>query len=108
VVAPTQADFKMSRLTDLWRRFRQAGALARESILIGLCLLTGLLLIPAAIYLVGVRLFGSYEHGSYLRFVGDIASGAFGGSWPFLMLIAGPYAGLWALRLWRRAMRQGQ
>jgi hypothetical protein len=96
-------EFMMSGLASLWRRYQQSGRLTRECMIFGLCLVLGWLLIPAAIYLVGMRLLGPYEHGGYLQFVADIAGGVFSGSWPFWLLVSGPYLGLWAQRLWRRA-----
>ena len=93
----------MNTLSNLWRRYQRGGPLMREAALFGLCLLLGWLLIPVAIYQVGLRLLGPYEHGSYLKFVSDIAGGVFSGLWPFWLLVLGPYLGLWAFRLWRRA-----
>jgi hypothetical protein len=92
------------RLTNLWRRYRQSTGLAREAVHFALCLLVGALLIPAAIYLVGVKVLGPYEDGGYFSFVADIARSAAVGSWPFVLLVLGPYLGLWMLRLWRRTM----
>jgi hypothetical protein len=93
----------MNGLSTLWRRYQQSSALVRELAIFSLCLVLGWLLIPVAIYLVGMRLLGPYEHGSYLQFVLDIAGGVLSGSWPFWLLVLGPYLGLWAYRLWRRA-----
>ena len=70
-----------------------------------LCLLAGMLLIPAAIYQVGMKLLGPYENGGYFSFVADIARSAVVGSWPFVLLVLGPYLGLWLLRLWRRVIQ---
>ncbi len=92
----------MNGLSTFWRRYQRSGPLMRETVIFGLCLVLGWLLIPMAIYLVGIRLLGSYEHGSYLNFVTDIASGVFSGSWPFWLLVLGPYLGLWTYRLWHR------
>jgi hypothetical protein len=92
-------------ISDLWRKYRQSRGLPRECIQLALCLLLGLLLIPAAIYLVGMKLLGAYENGGYFAFVSDIARSAATGSWPFVLLVLGPYLALWTLRLWRRVMR---
>jgi hypothetical protein len=96
-------EFMMNGLSTFWRRYKQSSPLTREVAIFSLCLTLGWLLIPVAIYLVGMRLLGPYEHGSYLKFVTDIGSGVFSGSWPFWLLVSGPYLGLWAYRLWRRA-----
>ena len=93
------------RVSGLWRKYRQSRGLPRECMHFVLCLLLGLLLIPAAIYLVGMKLLGAYENGGYFAFVIDIARSAASGSWPFVLLGLGPYLALWSLRLWRRVVR---
>ena len=92
----------LSGVSRLWRKYRHSRGLAREAMHFLFCLVAGAILIPAAIYLVGMKVLGPYEHGGYLSFVLDIVVSALRGSWPFLLLVLGPYLGLWTLRLWRR------
>jgi hypothetical protein len=80
----------------------------RELLTIGLCLIAGLLLIPGAIYFVGLKLLGPYDRGGYFNLVGNIASAVIQGAWPFCLLVLGPYIGLWVLRFWRLALRSSR
>jgi hypothetical protein len=92
----------MNPISRLWRRYRRLDGVTRELATFALCLLLGVLVIPAAIYLVGLKLLGSYSNGGYFAFVRDISVALGSFSWPFWLLALGPYLGVWLLRIWRR------
>jgi hypothetical protein len=95
----------MASLKKIWRSYRQARGLRRELITIGLCLCTGLLLVPLAIWLVGTRLLGPYANGGLWNLLGDFFRGLASGSSAFWVVALGPYAALWILRLLRRGLQ---
>jgi hypothetical protein len=95
----------MKSLRSYWRQYRSSRGPVRELTTLGLCLVTGVLLVPGAIYVAGRSLFGAYANGSYWHFIGDIAAQLVAGSLLFWLLVLGPYGAVW---LWRGARRIGQ
>ena len=84
-------------LLDLLARARRSteSRLSRELILLGLLLITGLVLVPLAIWVVGNRALGSYTHGSNpnagpLALLGDFYAGLTSGAPSYWVVALGP------------------
>ena len=97
----------MNTLSRQWRRFRGTRGLKRELLTILLCLLLGLLLGPALVYLAGQPVLGPYANGGYPRFMGDMLRSLATGSLPFWLFALGPYGVVWVWRVLRWSFRAG-
>lgn len=78
--------------------------LRRELILAGICLVLGLVVLPALIYLVGTQLLGVYGGGPHIgSFYGDFFRNLFSATPRTWFIVVAPYLALWLLRLifWR-------
>jgi len=84
----------------------QANRLQRELRYLGLIAGFGLVVLPFLIYLAGVMTLGPYE-GGLMAFLGSLY-GSFVRLEPtaWLLLLAGPYALFWVLRLLTRPLRR--
>lgn len=72
----------------------------RTELLLFLGLLaTGLLLLPAAIYIVGKAVFSDYGGGDYFDFYANLFKALFGGELSVLFLLLSPYLVWQSLRL---------
>ncbi len=80
--------------------------LQREALLFAILGLAGLLLLPAAIYLVGQAVFGDYGGGSYFDFHGRLLGRLLAGEPSVLFLLLSPYLVWQALRLSVRLLRR--
>lgn len=96
----------MASIANLWKSWRSTRGAQRELIVLGICLLIGMLLLPVAIWLVGDRLLGDYAHGGVGSLLADYYRGLAGGSLAFWIVAAGPYAAVWCVRLLRRGLRR--
>lgn len=84
----------------------QAGRLRRELRYLGLIAGFGLLLLPFLVYLAGVKTLGPYD-GGLTAFLGSLYGSLLRlepGAW--ILLLAGPYALFWVLRLLTRPLRR--
>lgn len=95
----------MVSLKRLWQGYRQSSGVNHELMTIALCLACGLLLVPAGIWLVGVRLLGPYGNGSFWNLLVDFVRGLAAGSLSFWVVALGPYALVWITRVLRRGLR---
>jgi hypothetical protein len=78
--------------------------LRRELIIAATCLLIGLAILPALIYLVGTFLLGAYGGGPHIgSFFGDFFRNLLSGALRTWFIVLAPYFLLWLLRLifWR-------
>lgn len=66
----------------------------RETALFLMCLFSGVLLLPIAIYLVGQNIFGDYGGAGFAEFYGDLHSQVRNGELVVWFLILSPYL-LW-------------
>lgn len=80
--------------------------LRKESILFGLLLLCGLLLLPVAIFLVGNSIFGSYGGGGLMDFFGALFARLAAADLAALFLVLSPYLIVQVLRLSAAALRR--
>ena len=97
----------MNTLTRHWRNFRTTRGWKREALTLLLCLLLGLLIGPALLYLVAQPVLGPYANGGYLRLMGDLFRALAVGSLPFWLFVLGPYGAVWVWRIWRWSWRAG-
>jgi hypothetical protein len=84
----------------------QKTSLQRELRFLGLIAGFGLLVLPFLIYLAGVTTLGPYD-GGLMAFLGSLYGSLLRlepGAW--LLLLAGPYALFWVLRLLTRPLRR--
>jgi len=79
--------------------------LRKESILFGLLLLAGLLLLPALIYVVGKAIFESYGGGSMMDFMRQLFGRLGAGDASAFFLVLSPYLVWQSLRLSVAALR---
>lgn len=81
--------------------------LARELVWLAALLFVGIVLLPVAIWLVGGVVFGDYEGGAFMDFLGAIAGRLRTGDRAAWFLVLSPYLAIGALRLsacgWRLA-----
>lgn len=84
----------------------EASALRRELLIAGVCLVTGLLVMPLAVWLVGRSTLGEYAHGGPLALLGDYLSGLGRGELAFWLMLIGPYAFALLIRGMRYAARR--
>lgn len=86
---------------------RKAGAsrLKKESILFGLLLLGGLLLLPVAIFLVGNSVFGDYGDGGIMDFYSALFARLASADLTAFFLVLSPYLVIQTLRLAVGALR---
>jgi hypothetical protein len=74
--------------------------LRRELILAGICLILGLVVLPALIYLVGTQLLGVYGGGPHIgSFFGDFFRNLLSAAPRTWFIVFAPYVLLWMLRL---------
>lgn len=78
----------------------------REFVLFAACLAFGLLLLPAAIYLVGQAIFGDYGGDGIGQFYGGLASRIRDGDLVVWFLVLSPYLFLQILRITFRLFRR--
>jgi hypothetical protein len=84
----------------------QAGRLQRELRYLGLIAGFGLIVLPFLVYLAGVTTLGPYD-GGLAAFLGSLYGSLLRlepGAW--VLLLAGPYALFWVLRLLTRPLRR--
>jgi hypothetical protein len=92
----------MNAMASWLRWYRKQRGAAREGSAFLLCLLTGSLIVPAAIYLVGIGLLGPYTGGGLGTYLADFWRQLFKLAPAFWLVALGPYLALWLLRLARR------
>lgn len=92
--------------SKLLRVLRLPPGLRGEIALAGACLLVGLLLMPAAIWIVGRLSLGAYEHGSVLALLADYFRALARGAPVFWAVALGPYLLLLWLRFGLRLLRR--
>jgi hypothetical protein len=63
-----------------------------ESLLLGIALIAGLLIMPICIYVTGVLMLGPNEGGGFGAFLQSIFVGLGRGSIPVWLMVLGPYA----------------
>jgi hypothetical protein len=98
-------------ITETWTTMArsdppQAGRLQRELRYLGLIAGFGLILLPFLVYLAGVTTLGPYD-GGLAAFLGSLYGSLIRlepGAW--VLLLAGPYALFWVLRLLTRPLRR--
>ena len=74
--------------------------LRREWIMASVCLVAGLLVLPALIYLVGTQLLGVYGGGPHIgSFYGDFFRNLLSGTPRTWFIAVAPYVSIWLLRL---------
>lgn len=78
--------------------FRQTG-LRKEILLFLVLLVTGLTLLPGAVYFVGEVVFGAYEGGSITNFYSTLYDGLFDGRLVVWFLVLSPYL-VWQSLRW--------
>ncbi len=99
-------------LLGAWRNYRRRKGLAREVITLVLGLLTGLLVMPFAIYLVGRTLLGGYLRSTTdatpagaVALWSDFIAGLSQGSLAHWLVLLGPYVLYLIFRIGRSAFR---
>jgi len=80
----------------------------RELIIAACALLTGLLLLPMAIYFIGKEVLGDYALGGLWALIGQFFKGLVQGSVSSWILALGPYAALLTARLFAFALRKAR
>jgi hypothetical protein len=90
---------------SLLRTFREAPPLRREALIAGLCLLTGLLVMPLLVWFAGRSTLGDYSHGGPFALLGDYLAGLARAEFAFWVMLLGPYAFVLLLRGVLRAAR---
>jgi hypothetical protein len=91
-------------LQRLWDYCRGANGLAREFLLLAVCLGVGLLVMPCLIFAVGRIALGPYARGSVFALWRDFMVGLASGSQSVWFIVLGPYLLVWLLRAGRRLL----
>ena len=98
-------------LLSAWRAYRGRNGLAHELITLVLALVTGIVILPLAIYAVGRVLFGAYTRSatdatgySALALWSDFLAGLGHGSLAHWIIAVGPYLLYQLLKLGNRAL----
>ena len=94
----------MATLHNSWKNYRRTGGWRGEFQIFLLCLALGVLVLPAAIYLVGKQLLGAYQNGGYFAYMGDFGLALLHFVPSFWLVALGPWLGLCFLRLVRRLL----
>lgn len=81
-------------------------ALSFEGITLGLCLIVGLLVMPALIYLAGSLVLNAYANGGLFALYGDFLGGLAEGRPSCWIVLLGPFAFLSLFRLFRFVLRK--
>ena len=91
---------------DSIRSFYQSGGrLRRETVVAGLALLVGLLIMPLLIWVAGRLSLGSYANGSVFALLKDFTGGLAAGELAYWIVLFGPYALLLIVRTTRALAR---
>lgn len=80
-------------------RFQALPRSRRELLLFGICLLTGVLVVPGLIWVIGDAVLGEYAGGGPLALLGDFFAGLAQGSLVYWAVALGPYVFLCLGRL---------
>ena len=95
----------MPSLLDYWRRFRGTRGAQRELLTLLLCLLFGLVAMPALIWVAGSWKLGPYANGGPWALGRDFFIALSHGSLVFWLVALGPYLAVWLLRGLRLTLR---
>ena len=80
------------------RQLPHLSAWIRELLLLGICLVAGVVLVPCLLYLVGRMALGGYAHGGMESLFADFASALRAGDAVSWVMALSPYVMLWAVR----------
>lgn len=96
----------MPSLLQYWRRYRRTHGVRRELLTLLLCLVLGLVAMPALIWAAGSWKLGPYANGGLLALWRDFYGALSRGSLVFWLVALGPYAAVWLLRGLRLGFRR--
>jgi hypothetical protein len=94
--------------TDKTAAPAKGGRLRVEIIIAAVCLLFGMLVLPALVYWVGTTILGPYTEGGLAGFYSDLFRDLLAGTGRAWLLVAGPYVTLMLLRLVLLGFRGGR
>lgn len=77
-----------------------------EAVTLGLCVLAGLLVMPALIFLAGRLALDDYANGGVFALYGDFFKGLFEPRGSFWIVVIGPFVFLSVFRLFRLVLRK--
>ncbi len=96
----------MNGRSQSWLRLNAWGAEPRrEASRLGVAILTGVVVVPALVWVVGSQLLGKYPNGGLLALWEDFFVGLAHGGVAYWLIAIGPYLFLWLLRVWMAALR---